>query len=246
MSAPSTPSATSTPSIETARWHLTSADTNTLSRLQRLADDLRGAVVEAFPVSGPGFAGLALAARDGSGRTATLSFDDAVLARQERQPGGLARAARKALGLPAVPTERAPLDVASLALSIQEAEGCSPEEALAKAQKAADTAQGEESQKGLKVGDLYVSVTSDISSAVSDLEALDAKLQETAASMSKVAAGPITPSALADLIAASASALHSMTASRGAYDLVDSKLVDQVADDVAALVAQARALACPK
>ncbi|NNC00596.1 hypothetical protein HI113_42810 [Corallococcus exiguus] len=208
MSSPSAPSAESTPSTEAVRWRMASAD-NTLSRLQRLAVDLRGCDVVAYPVVGPDFAGLALATRDGSGRTATLGFDDAVRARQERRPGGLARAARAALGLPA----------------------------------SAD--RSESSQLDRKVGDFHVAVTADISSAASELKALDAQLQQTAASMAQVASGPVTPSALAALIASASSALATLHAANIAGNVVGSAVVEQVAGDVAALVARARAVACP-
>lgn len=144
---------------------------NQQQRLQQLADDLRGCDVVAYPVSGPGFCGLALAARDGSGRTATLSLDDALRARLSPSPRGLVLAVHAALGLPV-------------------GEGAAGTQSLT----------GGES---------------------------------------------VRPMELAALISSSASTLHAMTASRGAYDLVDTKLVDQVAGDVAALVARARALACP-
>ncbi|CAM4465935.1 hypothetical protein [Corallococcus exiguus] len=132
----------------------------------------------------------------------------------------------------------------SLAKSIQEAEGCSPEESLAKAQEMADTVQGEPSEVDRKVGDFHVAATADISSAAAELKALDAQLQETADSIVKVASAPVTPVALAGLIDASASAFRALSVRDNSGAWVDEKVTNQVAADVAALVARARALAC--
>ncbi|WP_147445541.1 hypothetical protein [Corallococcus aberystwythensis] len=133
----------------------------------------------------------------------------------------------------------------SLAKSLQEVEGLSAEEALAKAQETADAAQSESSQLDRKVGDFHVAVTADISSAAAELKALDAQLQETAASVAQVASGPVTPSGLAALIASGSSALATLHAANIAGNVVGSAVVEQVAGDVAALVARARALAFP-
>ncbi|GMT96859.1 hypothetical protein KH5H1_09780 [Corallococcus caeni] len=116
---------------------------------------------------------------------------------------------------------------------------------MASTDSSAGTNQPEPSDVDRKVGDFHVAVTADISSAAAELKALDAQIQETAASMAQVASGPVTPSALAALIASASSALATLHAANIAGNVVGSAVVEQVAGDVAALVARAHALACP-
>ncbi|MBZ4371472.1 hypothetical protein [Corallococcus sp. AS-1-6] len=177
-------------------------------RLQQLADDLRGCDLVVYPVTGPGFAGLALAARDGSGRTATLSFDDALRARLGPSPRGLVMAARAALGLPASADQAEPSDV------------------------------------DRKVGGFHIEVSADISNAAAEIKALDAQIQETADAMAKVSSGPVAPSDLTGLINASAAAFRALLVRDNSGRYVDENVMNQVADDVAAMVAYARAIAC--